>query len=216
MKKLPGLYEGKEVKVRVGEDSRYFGVHVVELTDRDIGFEVPLEREGRPVRVRPGLKVSVEYSTQTGIYRFGGVVTEVGEDGTAWFRMNRPSKWDHLQRRRFFRLSISVAVWWRPVRGEEGGVGRFREALTHDLSGGGLRLAFEEDLPVGTELQLKIDIGEHRPVEATGKVVRSCYREDDGVVLASIEFLEIDEVDRDRLIRYLFQRQGELRRKGLL
>lgn len=216
MRRLPGLHEGKEVRVQIGKHPGYHQVHVVDLTGSGIGLEVPFDDEGRLMTVRPGSRVRVEYSSETGIYAFDGVVAEVVEEGTPWFRIGRPRKLERKQRRRFFRLVVSVPVWWSLL--DEGGSchGPFNEASTGDLSGGGLRFAAEEAPPVGSRLLLKVDIGDGPPIEVVGEVVRSVQQDDGCGRVVSVDFTQIDEADRDALIRYLFRKQGELRRKGLL
>lgn len=79
---------------------------------------------------------------------------------------------------------------------------------TLNVSGGGLLIPSPHSLSIGTLLELEIDIPtEAEPVLAIGQVV---YVVTSGY---GIEFLLIDETDRDRLVKYLFEQDRLSRRQ---
>lgn len=83
-------------------------------------------------------------------------------------------------------------------------------SYTIDISGGGFLLAADM-LKVGDQVHFQIDLtaGE-RPISGTGKVVRIDARGRRGVV-----FDDIKDLDRRRLIRYIFECQRAELRLGL-
>ncbi|MEA2143004.1 MAG: hypothetical protein QOI64_1434 [Solirubrobacteraceae bacterium] len=78
------------------------------------------------------------------------------------------------------------------------------QVKTHslDLSASGLLLAGPSDLRMDERVWLAIDVGESPPVRARGRVIRVTAEGHSGV-----RFDQIDDRARERLIRYLFERQ---------
>ena len=101
-----------------------------------------------------------------------------------------------IQRRDFFRLdAMTDVVVTREHRPPV-------ETYTLDLSASGLLLPGPPDLSMDDQVWVAIDVEEDPPVRARGRVVRVTDEDHKGV-----RFDLIDEAERDRLIRYLFERQ---------
>ena len=79
---------------------------------------------------------------------------------------------DTKNRRRFARLDIALSVSYA-VEGAGGETSEYAEAVSSDISAGGLRLMTPAPLENGTCLDLEIFIGEGEtsPVKAKGEVV---------------------------------------------
>jgi c-di-GMP-binding flagellar brake protein YcgR len=101
-----------------------------------------------------------------------------------------------LQRRDFFRMDIVTDV----VLFRENGT----EVNTHtlDLSGSGALLPSSAGLHMDERVWMAIEVDDETPVRAHGKVARITKDHHRGVV-----FEQIGEAARERLIRYLFDRQ---------
>lgn len=135
-----------------------------------------------------------------------------------------PTVWRKVQLRNYVRVQATLPVACRRVE-EDGQEGEAFQAETQDISGGGLRLILKSPLKAGAALQVLLHLPEG-PVFAGGKVEwvgipgGQPLMEGETVksgepVVAGIRFTEIDERDRDRIVRFVFQRQAEMRRKGL-
>ena len=85
------------------------------------------------------------------------------------------------------------------------------QSYTVDVSGGGLLLAGPETLRVGEQVKFRLTLtpGE-LPVSGTGHVVRT-----DGHGRLGVVFDEISDLDRRRLVRFIFECQRAERRRGL-
>lgn len=87
-----------------------------------------------------------------------------------------------------------------------------------DVSGGGMCLVATDPLPVGQHLDLSFTLPTQPEIrlDLLG-VVRSVERaaEAEEGYMMGIEFMSIGEIDRDRLVRYIFQKQRECLRHGL-
>jgi len=83
------------------------------------------------------------------------------------------------------------------------------QGTTINISGSGLALAEACELAPGSSVLLGIILPDApwRPVLATGEVVRS--ESVSGENTSAIRFLEISEVDRERIIHFTFQKQRQ-------
>lgn len=130
--------------------------------------------------------------------------------------LRRPPRFQPAQRRRFFRAAAAVPLSYSVVRREvtEGvpdTVSYTARAL--DISSGGVRFESPVALPPGTRLRVTfMPPGDIRKVEATAQVVRSIHRQTAPPYEVAVELTEINEHDRDFLMRCLFRWQAELRK----
>lgn len=73
------------------------------------------------------------------------------------------------QKRLFERIAIPLKIKYQVIENPP----LIKDTTSKDLSGGGIRLALEENLPVGTHLKLDIEIPEekNKTMTAYGKIV---------------------------------------------
>lgn len=118
-----------------------------------------------------------------------------------------------VQLRSFVRLPVTLPLTLSIPSDEtdEAPVG----TTTRDLSGGGLQLILKKRLPVGTILRLTLQIPGFSPVAATATVVRVEQPPDTNIFWIAVKFSQITEKDREKIIKFIFKKQCELRQKGL-
>jgi len=84
----------------------------------------------------------------------------------------------------------------------------FSDLLEVDLSGGGIRFESDTALTLGQSLKLELVlVPEYHYLVALGEVV-DCLEENNQFHIA-ISFKEIQEADRDAVIRHVFKRQSQ-------
>ncbi|RCX15533.1 c-di-GMP-binding flagellar brake protein YcgR [Anaerobacterium chartisolvens] len=130
---------------------------------------------------------------------------------------------EKIQRRQYFRFSCSTAVYYRALvlSGKEetaDGGEEYKRALAVDLSGCGMRMLTVERLEYGTFLEIEIKLNDNISLKLPGKVVRVTPIEnnDSFKYEEGIWFKKIDSKHREEIIRYIFQEQRKLRKKGLI
>ena len=107
------------------------------------------------------------------------------------------------ERRAFERIKISVSVWHghaykshAELRKEESGPEQF--SVTKDISAGGLVFISNEIMPVGSIVEIKIEIShESGCIECTARVERA-EKKDDAYEIA-VCFLDLTSADRRKL-----------------
>jgi c-di-GMP-binding flagellar brake protein YcgR len=141
----------------------------------------------------------LECTSQHGVIRFAGQAV-VEESDLVRFRVEDPPEVE--QRRQFVRVVAPRQVVLAVL-----GEGTIDRAYSLDVSGGGMLLSGPESLKVGDRIRFRLQLDSGTPaIKGRGRVVRCA-----GEAQRGISFEEIDPVDRDRLIRFIFQRQRESR-----
>lgn len=167
--------------------------------------------------VIPGTKVKVSFSDNAAVYTFYSEIIVLKPGKPYVLVLGRPINMNRIQRRNFVRLSTRLTVFSSKLDKDNQVLESF-SATTTDISGGGILFGCDHPLNIGDMLETFIYIGDNQTVVAVGRVVRaveqsaaSKYR-----YVVGLEFENIRENERDKIIKYIFNQQRELRTKGLL
>ena len=112
------------------------------------------------------------------------------------------------QRRNYFRLNHTV-----PVKLKKNDSDILDTAHSKDISGGGIRLVSSVDIRKNDIISIEFVLN-NKKYRLTGKVVRTFPKADNKQEIA-VEYLDIVEIDRNDIIRYLFQQQRILIKRGI-
>ncbi|OWZ84249.1 flagellar brake protein [Natranaerobius trueperi] len=212
---------GLSAKIHI--DGKDYSSHIEDLNSDVIYFATPIEK-GRIIYLFEGKNVNIYITHKGAVYNFGGEVLEVTTTPTPLFKVKRPEKLHKIQRRQFFRLEKKQEVEFKILDDnckEEISQTKLAHAL--DISGGGLKLATEEIIPVESylELNLKLDIeeGSKRSTEEItcfGRIVHTKKIETTKVRIYhyGVEFLSLPQDKQDKIVRFIFSEQMKLRSKG--
>lgn len=189
---------------------------IADMTDTAFTMEVPLnEKSGRLKKLYHGDELNVYYLTEGGVKNyFNTSVVGFTEDTIRLVMIKKPESESitRVQRRSFLRVpaELEIAV-------------KYTEqlqfvALTEDVGGGGISFMCDGYIPlsssaiVGCWLLVPYKNGsiEHIPFKA--EIVRVKMLET-GKQLAMTRFIEITDRDRQKLIRYCFERQMDFRKR---
>ncbi|MGC8228342.1 flagellar brake protein [Pseudobacillus badius] len=124
-------------------------------------------------------------------------------------------KYVRIQRRKFVRVQIPVDA---AVHFENSAA---FTAATEDISAGGIAVSLPEGIEVShgdqgrIYLSLPMQSGEHHYFEIIGRAVR-VRTDDKGRKFVSVEFVNLEEAEQQILLRFCFERQLIMKRKGLI
>jgi len=111
-------------------------------------------------------------------------------------------------RRRYVRVSVATEITYT-----RDGDDVPKAGSSSDLGGGGVRLATDEDLPLGSILMLRFPLpGVERDVVVRGRIVLSFYNAEDKRFMHGIAFTSIDPRDQEEIVRYV---AAEVQRQAL-
>ena len=123
-----------------------------------------------------------------------------------------PEEFLKIQRREFVRVETNADV---SIELD----GKFTPLVTEDISAGGLAVILNRPVNFveGDEVKLTMVLpymnGDVKYVQTAAIVVR--IFEKDEILIASIQFTDTDELDRQHIVRFCFERQLQLRKKEL-
>jgi hypothetical protein len=148
----------------------------------------------------------LEFVGTQGRVRLSGTATQEDPSDPDVLRIDQPRSIEVLQEREYVRVKTS-----RPAVITSRRDPMPVESFTIDLSGGGFLLAGPASLKIGDELRFQLNLtpGE-LVIGGIGRVVRV-----DSMGHRAIAFESISELDRRRLIRFLFECQRAERQRGL-
>ncbi|MGE5615190.1 MAG: flagellar brake protein [Bacillota bacterium] len=152
------------------------------------------------------------------LYKFNAEVRGMDISNNLYvLRIETRSMIERVQRRRYFRLDCYVEVRYKLVESLDDN-SDYKKTIAKNLSGGGICMKINEKIKPGSILACEMSFESNKEVRFYGKVVRfeetgneSRYRYEAGVA-----YIDIDERDREAIIRYIFNEQRKLLSKGLV
>jgi len=241
---LPTLSEPlrlwERIEIIVGEDDQkgLYLARIEDFIDDGIVISNPQFRSGGTL-LRDGCEVVVLVVKEDAVYQFYSLLFKRDNEGSPIFILTMPRDIQRIQRRQFVRIDMVDKV-------EIANLGAqkilppqtWHKTVSINVSGGGMLIKSLEDLAppdillVKTELFLTLNI--EQPVAAICR--RSFYKDQDHY--SGIEFIRGDDMEhhfyteemnslpetvfrfdhiaQNHLVTYVFQRQIELRKKGLI
>ena len=189
---------------------------IADLTEDAIIMEVPInEKNGKLKRLYIGDELSTYFISEGGFKNyFATHVTGFREDviRLVMIKKPEPEAITKVQRRKFLRVPAELEI---AVKFSQG---LHFVALTEDVGGGGISFICEGavslamNYPVACWLLVTYKNGTIEHVPFQGEIVR-VKKLESGRQLAMLRFMDITERDRQKIIRYCFERQVDLRKQ---
>ncbi len=218
--KLP-LKVGMLVRIRSLDEvgARSYGVRVQDITDTALIVQSPIENY-RPVYFSRGAAIELSVTLddppgKEGRYRGETVIMRSVQGQVPLLQVRWPEKWEREQLREFFRVPVALDVKVRPLPEDDADDPPFVEGTMKDISGGGCQIVSSLALVRDDRVELEFSV-QSRPMRLPATVMRVEAAEDNpGRWAVGLEFTDISEREREHIIRFAFQRQIELRKKGM-
>lgn len=211
------LEVGIEVELRIPERPGVYRARVEGWSEETVRLTLPTTDDGRVVSLDPGQAVQMTIYRQApprGKFEAMAEVVEGQGEAFGWVTLSRPATWNRQELREFVRVPLTLQG-----QVERQGLGGWSKPVTVqilDLSGGGLLLHVPayRPLPLGVGHRVRITLPlRHEAIQVRGQVVRAIACED-GSARYAVEFQEISERDRDRIIGFVLQE--EVRQRKLI
>jgi c-di-GMP-binding flagellar brake protein YcgR len=160
----------------------------------------------------PGRKLSVRVAADSCAFLFNTILLRTVEDPIPLWIISPPADLKKIQMRAHVRLHDVLDVKLELL--EDTGDNRIIATLTKDISAGGLRVALSKPLAAGTKVKITLPLPGIGTLETMGEVLRDIPPEEPGDRhAAAIEFKDIRERDRGEIVKYIFKKQVERRKK---
>jgi c-di-GMP-binding flagellar brake protein YcgR len=190
-------------------DDRLFYSRIEAIETAVLSIAVPYadKRFMNPV---PGRRFDGRVTTGSCAYCFESGLIDVVHDPVPLWRIDWPVDIVKIQMRSFVRLNVHLGI--KVELGDRMSV----NALTKDISGGGIQFLLPKPLSIGEDTKITLPLSEKTMVEAKGEVVRIIPPPlESGHYGIGVKFTAIDERARDGIIKYIFRQQVQRRMQGL-
>jgi c-di-GMP-binding flagellar brake protein YcgR len=175
--------------------------------------------EGKMYPLHPKTIMDVIFSKENDTFAFKAeTIDREFQDGIAILKIKPVTPIEKIERRSFFRMNCQLELQYRIVEKLPDAVDDNNDTcigtVTVDISGGGVCMVTDSKLQGGTmvEAYLKLD----RKVHFVGVIARSNEVREKGKLMYynGVEFKEIENKDRERIISYVFETQRDRLKKG--
>lgn len=209
------LPTGQILRVRslVSPDAEGVSAAVIDVTEIEIALRLALTHEGQMVLKKGDFLQFQMTRASDGEYNFGARIAEVKGNLSEVLIVEHPRQLHRRQSRNHVRVPAHVPLRFRIIRSAIADFSTdLQEATIGDVSGGGLSFSRSAALRTGDLISMNFDLetGGFRGLQ--GKVLRAGAANKAGQPAAfrhHIQFLGIDNAARERIIRYVFDKQRE-------
>ncbi len=221
---LPEIGQELFLQIDEGNDaSTNYKSKVIDLTDEYISIFLPTQQNTGHTRVfRPGTKIEVSYfSKDRSQYSFQSLILETIEDRIPFVRIEVPDKEAiiHKQRRNFLRVPARAEVALKLIEPRDREIHILTK--TEDVSGGGIAIKYPSyyDIRVDDQFEVWMALSCSKDVlqaNFIAKVVRIIDQKDRSQKLAPMEIINISQKDQQNIMKFCFECEIDLRKKGLI
>ena len=214
MQYLDKLVSGLSVELHVpeGDYEGNYRTHVDEVGKTRLSVYAP-HHQGAIIPLQERTPVEVTFWDEVASYSFFTTVLQRIAIPIPVFVLKMPDSIKRVQRRNYVRVPAFYPITYQVV--EKTGLGDVQKGNMLDLSGGGMRFQSREKLEKGNILYAYLEIPSGT-LGTPGQVCRVEPIEGTKFFSVSVDFYQISERDRDRIIRCVFDIQRDMRKKGLV
>lgn len=203
--------------------SRVYATRIEDIDEDTITIGAPIEK-GSVIPLRKGLKLILGVPKDDALYGFYAEVVERKPGYIPLIVLKKASLSRRIQRRKYVRISSAVSsevkVLYLPsIAGEQKNklVPPFKitknDLKEKNISAGGMLMVCEKEIPKGTMLKIVLNLPDG-VLETRAEVVRVTKDKERAEFEVGTKFLNIDEKEKNRLLKYIYKRQVELKRLG--
>lgn len=209
-KLFPGL--AVDIVVSEGDLAGQYKTHLDEVGEKILSIFAPMV-QGELIPLREGTPVKLIFWDEVAAYAIETTIIQRIAVPVPIFVLELPDEIDRVQRRNFVRVPAYYPVSFRYVNRQ--GLSDPIKGTMLDLSGGGMRFQTVEKVDRGAILLANLDLPSGI-MQVSARVCRVDKIEDSKNYSISVDFYQITERERDRIIRCVFDLQRTMRKKGLV
>lgn len=220
--------------IQLGKTPKTYASRILEITDDEdiISIAMPME-QSRLIPLAKGDTFDAFFYTAKGLYQANILIQERYKDGNIYtLQCEILTELKKYQRRQFFRLVKSIPVKYMSIKDEERDEILKKpeiidsvmksyvnsEAISIDVSGGGIRIVGDKLLTKSSSLIVNFNIGTDTGIRYFRLLAKIIKSEEllakKGKFENRLEFLNITDEDREILIKYIFEEERKLRRNA--
>jgi c-di-GMP-binding flagellar brake protein YcgR len=190
---------------------------VVELYEN--GFMdvlIPIHNK-RIVYIRPDTVLAVSIPKGEAVYEIKATIHEKLFGRIPLLKLQVFPEVNKIQRRNFYRLKLMRDIEVRLVEDfKERIYGERFKGNLHDISAGGVLLSFKKELQENDNLELTLDLNGKKLIVFGVVVRRTLSANSTTEYIYGIKYYRISEYERNEIMKFIFEEQRKLIKKGLI
>lgn len=205
-----------EIEICNDEKTEYLPSRIEEIKENYLYIAMPMHK-GSLLPMRMGEEIKIILRHKNGTFGFPTRIAGRRREPIPYLIINKPEQLVSInQKREFVRLEVSLPVRFRVIEGED--QGQIEEGLTIDISAGGALFSTQADMKAGQKLEIEVQFSDKESFFGKAHAIRIFERDksEKNAVRVAIEYDDISESQRDRIFRFIFEKQREWIKKGIL
>lgn len=213
-------------KIEVICENQFFKSNIQDVNENFFEISIPT-KDGEYIPLRAGDLAEVIYYQDLNIFQFDAKVLGRKVESIPLIMLEIPTSYKVIQRRQFYRVAkldyvtftnfekITETSIYNPSKSKEPSDSSVfsQRAVLLDLSGGGMKIKVEEKIEYGDVLHFSLNIMKEE-IQIHGMVVR-VERDEQNFYVCGICFLDLTNLEREKIIQYTFEIMRAQRSKGL-
>ena len=217
---MPGVFEaGMAAEIEVNGLADKYATRIEEVRGDRLTITTPMKAR-EYIRLDHGQRILLSVLRRNNPYFFDTFVLGTEwNDGQPLTQIRRPPENAGVQLRQHVRVAVVITdaqFWWE---GRDGKFGPTLPGQVLDISAGGFLALTRDGLPEGLILARFTLSRQAGHLMSLARVLKDYERVSDVGVRSHrshCQFVEMAAKDRERLVKFVFQRERELRLKGVL
>lgn len=210
-----------EIEVDSGSNVSNLPSRVEEVRDDVLYISMPM-RKGVLVPLSIGQKIKINIKYKQSIFAFLTTIIGRRREPIPTLIVNKPDSIIRInQKREYVRLATNLPLRFKMLTtdnnsdiDEENNILR---ATTIDISAGGVLFTTKDNFKKTEKMEIELKLSDHELIICTAKVVRIFEKDrKTGETRVAVEFDNINEGQRDKIFRYIFEKQREWIKRGLV
>jgi c-di-GMP-binding flagellar brake protein YcgR len=218
-----------EVGIKYGPLQGIYHSRIENVSEDTLEIAIP-SKHGHLLQLPQEISFTCRLALHSSLYVFKTKIirVEVKQHVPTWV-VEIPEDIEKIQRRSFIRIDIRLPVCLKivddempqTIQGQQYTPQELQsktwDVSTKDLSGSGARLISKFQLPEKLLVSLELTLPEIGKFFTVAQVIRSELSNPEfGLYWTGVNFIALSEVERDKVVRYIFKKQIELRKRSLL
>lgn len=190
---------------------------IEEVTYNTFFIAMPSDR-GMMMPISPGSRVDISFIANGGRYFFKTIITNKIMKNINLLELKKPEMLYKSELREFFRIDVlqKVRVYFmKQIQGRNNQVALVRDktldGICINVSGGGLKFLVETEIQKDTTIEMDFSHFIEGLDSVMGLVVR-CVLNEKNMYEVGVNYLDLKDSQRDKIIKYTFKRQIEMRK----